>query len=164
MKIIFTLFLILTFSNFSYSQKLNLNDLKYVYEHDIESVDYYLLKKGFEFYNREKEDESLYPSGYKGIIRYSNQYMGKNRSYIIKDGDESNEGLSFYQFYDKSIYISIREECKKIGYKLLSTESVPLDDSSLKYIYTNGKREIEFSSSYSQNTTIYFISFSKYYP
>ncbi len=155
MKKLTTLFLILTISNFSYSQKLKFQDLKFIYEHDIETVDNYLLNKGFDFYKREKDESQ--------DIRYSNQYISKNRTFIVKNGDDSNEGFSWYQFYDRSIYLSIKEECKKNGYRLLSTEPIPLNESSLNYTYTNGKRKIQFNSSFEQNTTKYFITFGRVY-
>ena len=152
-KIIITLYFIII-STLSYSQKLNFYDLKYIYENNIESVDDYLTKKGFSFYGREKDDNYEYPN---------NKYIGKNKTYIMKYCDESNCGFSWYQLYDSRTYISIKEECKKNGYKLIKTESIPLDDSGLNYVYTNGKRKIQFSSSFSNNTTKYFIEFGKVY-
>jgi hypothetical protein len=45
MKKILITFSLIIISLFSYSQKINFYDLKYIYEHNIESVDNYLLKK-----------------------------------------------------------------------------------------------------------------------
>jgi hypothetical protein len=151
MKKILITFSLIIVSLFSYSQKLNFYDLKYIYEHNIESVDNFLLKKGFDFYKRELEEK--YPS--------STQYIGKNNTYIIKHCDDSFCGFSWYQFYESSIYTSIREECKKIGYKLLKTETDPIEGSGLTYVYTNGKSKIEFSSSNENNTSKYYITFGR---
>lgn len=152
MKKILITFSFIIISIFSYSQKLNFYDLRYIYEHEIESTDNYLLKKGFDFFKRENDDK--YPSS---------QYIGKNKTYIIKYCDNSFCGFAWYQFYESSIYTSIKEECKKNGYKLLRSETEPLEGSGLNYVYTNGKNKIQFSSSNNNNTTKYFITFGKVY-
>jgi hypothetical protein len=152
MKKIITTFSFIIISTLSYCQILNFNDLKYIYEHDIESTEDYLLKKGFDFFKRENEDPTP-----------SNQFIGKNNTYIVKQCDDSFCGFSWYQFYESKIYTSIREECKKNGYKLIKTETDPLEGSGLTYIYTDGKSKIEFSSMYKNNTTKYFITFGKFY-
>ena len=148
-----TLIFICIFSNLSFSQKLNLNDLKFVYEHHIESVDSYLLKKGFNFYKREiDEGES------------QNVYTSKNQTYIIKHTDEPNTGMSWYQLYDSNIYNSIKDECKKNGYIFSKTWKNEIPGHNLNYVYTNNKLKVTFSSLYEQNITKYFISLTKVYP
>lgn len=155
MRIYLSTLFFLLISNLGYSQKLNLNDLKYIYEHDIELADTYLIKKGFDFYKRENEKNNECPASF---------YIGKNKTYISKQCDEPNKGMSWYQIYDSKIYNSIKEECKKNGYKFLKTWTSELEGHSLYYEYTNRKTTITFSSNFEKNTTKYFISYTKVYP
>jgi hypothetical protein len=147
-----TILTLFTLTNFSYSQKIKLNDLKFIYEHDIETVDDYLLKKGFDFYSRQKGEDSPM-STYKDV----------NSTYISKTSDESYSGLTMYQFYDSKIYTSIREECKKLGFKLIRTDTDPIEGLGLNYIYSDGKRRLKFSSRNKLNFSTYYIFYGRVY-
>jgi hypothetical protein len=144
------LLLLIIFINEGYSQKIKFVDLKYIYEHNMEPVDDFLLKKGFEFHERETKTSDPYPT---------NIYKGKNQTFIVKYSDESRSGFSWYQFYDSKTYTSIREECKKYGFKLLRTNTDELKGSGLTYIYTDGERKIEFKSQNENNKTLYFVTY-----
>lgn len=77
------LFVIVTF-HISYSQKLSLKDLQYIYKHESESANYYLIKKGFNFYRRKSNELTDITS-----------YIGKNQTFLIIYAD-----IIKYQFQD----------------------------------------------------------------
>lgn len=143
MKKLLQLTLFLIISNLSYSQKLTLVDLKYIYEQNTESTNNYLLKKGFNFFRRKSNELTTITS-----------YSGKNQTFVIQYG-----GLCKYQFYDSKIYTSIRDECIKNGFRLVDETTETPEDSGLTFIFVKGKSCIYFSSINILNKTKYIISY-----
>lgn len=148
MKTYITLFFILTINYSSFSQKLKLSDLKYIFQHNTESVNYYLTKKGFHFYLR-KENEMF----------TTTIYNGENQSRVIKYDD-----LCKYNFYDSKIYTSILNECKKNGFKWVKEDKETPEGDGITFIYAKNGRCIYFSSINTSNKTKYIITYCIPFP
>lgn len=144
MKKILLLFSLFIVSNLSFSQKLKLVDLKYIYEHNNESTNNYRIKKGFNFYLRKNNE-----------LTDITTYSGENQTFVIKYDD-----LCKYVFYDSKIYSSIREESKKNGFRYVREMTDTPEGSGLTFIFEKGGRNLYFSSINKFNKTKYIISYS----
>lgn len=145
-------------SNSGYSQWLNFNDLKYIYSNDIESVDSYLTKKGFEFLNRD-ESKNEFGKTHESTTWYFKGKGRNNTTFIAKSCDSPKCGISWYQLPNLKIYTQIRDSIKKQGFKLQNTNLNELGD--FEYIYSNREYQIKFSTEHENDINTYFITFSR---
>lgn len=148
MKITFIILLILITTNISYSQKLSLKDLQYIYKQGSESANNYLVKKGFNFYRRKSNELTDITS-----------YIGKNQTFVIIYAD-----LIKYQFHNSLIYTSIREECIKNGYRLVNEVTFTPEGSGLTFIFSKGKTSIYLSQINLIDKTKYIITYCEPFP
>lgn len=126
----------------SYSQNLTFNDLKYLLEHDIESSDSYITKKGFKYHEAEKSENGECAS----MIWSFNRNINNDRAiaFIAKNCFEANLGIIWYQLGEQVTFDKIKEYCKTIGFKLTKTETSKFND--LCSTFENTKYEIKFCS------------------
>lgn len=132
----------------SYSQNLTFNDLKYLLEHNVESSDTYITKKGFKYYKVEKYD-------YCDAMIWSfdrNTYNDRAQAFIAKNCYEASLGFILYQLGEQTTFNKIKEYCKSIGFRLTKTETSPFND--LCSTFENTKYKIEFCSGLNENTNL----------
>lgn len=152
----FLVFILICIHNQSFSQSLSYNDLKNIYINGVEKAEIILSKKGYEFFKREEAVGDYFPSttwAYKRI-----NYNNKAKSFLIKYCDNPSCGFAFYQLDDLKHFNSVREFCKKNGYRLTETKSDPF--GGMDYVYENYIYRITFSTSVNKDgDNVYIIQF-----
>lgn len=139
------------------AQKLNFDDLEYIFMHDLESSDSYLTKKLFVFH--EFEDISEGNECQSTMWKFNNSM---SNSYLNKYCNSIYEGFVWYQFSEKEIYESIKKDVKSRGFNLLKTETNPFGD--LCFVFVKKKYRIEFCSGKKTNDEtkiVYFVKLFK---
>ncbi len=145
---LFFLSFILLLSFESYCQKILFYDLKYLLEHDVESSDAYITKKGFKYYEAEKGKNGNCDSIIWSFNR--NTYNNRADAFIAKYCFKANSGFIWYQFADRLAFDKIKENCKAIGYKLTNRETNPFD--ALCTTFESREFKIEFCSGLNEGT------------
>jgi hypothetical protein len=155
-KIIFVI-LISMIVNLSFSQNLTYNDLKYLFENNIDDSNDYILKKGFEFHKTETDANTENNSMIWSYKR--NNDNDKAVAFISKYKFIANSGFVWYQFNDVNIMNQIKTYCKSIGFKLKNSEIDKFN--SFCSTYENPRFTIEFCSGISEQTNrnTYTITF-----
>jgi len=130
----------------SFCQLLSLNDLQYLYHHDIESCDSYLQKRGFSVFRSKASDDGLhYTTGWSCKKHPEIQNDNEPFAFVAKYSKFANDGEVGYQLVkDNSNCNIIREQCKAQGFKLIKTESD--EKNYLCYTYISSKYKIMLCS------------------
>ena len=144
-KSLVTIIILFLYLN-SFCQLLSLNDLQYLYHHDIESCDSYLQKKRFSVFRSNASDGGLnYTTGWKCKKHPDIQNDNEPYAFVAKYSNNANDGEVGYQLVkDNSNCNIIREECKARGYKLIKTESN--EKNYLCYTYKSSNYKVMFCS------------------
>lgn len=132
----------------SYSQNLTFNDLKYLLEHNVESSDTYITKKGFKYHEAQKSENDFCDAMIWSFDR--NTYNDRAQAFIAKNCYEANLGFIWYQLSDQTTFDKIKEHCKSMGFRLTKTETSKFND--LCSTFENTKYEIKFCSGLEKNT------------
>jgi hypothetical protein len=153
-------FIISLLSTATYSQTLNLTDLKLIYQNDVEYANDLLTRKGFEFYTSEEKENGELKTGW--ALNRDN-YTNRAVKFISKSCQKKNCGIVWYQLNSINEFNNIKNFTKTLGYKLINTYRDEL--GSLNFEYTNKIYKIKFSQGLSEETSnnLYFITFGKYY-
>lgn len=152
------LIIILFISNTGYSQWLNFNDLKYIYFNDIEKVDSYLTKKGFEFQARDESPSVNNKPNQSTTWIFKGQNV-KSTTFVSKDCDMPQCGFTMYNLNNLSMYTRIRDSVKNGGFKLKKSN---LDElGNFEFIYSDNKYDVIFSTGSKRDINTYYISFTK---
>lgn len=154
-KILLPLFIILLSSLNIFGQKLTFNDLKYLLEHDMESSDVYLTKKGFQYFEAKKGVNGECDEMTWAFER--NSYNNKASAFILKYCNE-DFGYIWYQLSNQPTFNEIKEYCKSIGFNLIKTEFNKFND--LCSTFENSKYSIKFCSGMDEKSNLnsYFIT------
>jgi len=152
----FLMIIAICICNQSFSQNLSYYDLKNIFLNGVEKAETILSKKGYEFYLREEAVGDYFPSTTWAYNR--SNYDNKAKSFLIKYCDDPNCGFTFYQLDDLKHFNSIREFCKKNGYRLIDAKSDPF--GGMNYTYINKLYKITFSTSVNEDgNNVYIIQF-----
>lgn len=145
-------------SNICFAQKLNYFDLKYLFEHSVDEANDYVIKKGFEFYKTEIEENGIDKSMSWAFQR--NTYSDGADYFLTKYKLDANTGFIWYQLVDVKIFDQIKSYCKSIGFKITNSEINSL--GNLCSTYENSIFKIDFCSGINSksNKNIYFITFN----
>jgi len=130
----------------SFCQLLTLNDLKFLYHHDIESCDSYLQKRGFSVLKAQASDGgSHYTTAWKCKKHPNIQNDNEPFAFVAKFSNYANDGEVGYQLVKDNLNCNnIREECKTQGFKLINTESN--EKKYLCYTYLSSKYKVVLCS------------------
>jgi len=132
----------------SYSQNLTFNDLKYLLEHNVESSDTYITKKGFKYHKAQKSENDDCDAMIWSFDRNTNN--DRAQAFIAKYCYEASLGFIWYQLGEQTTFDKIKEYCKSRGFRLTKTETSPFND--LCSTFENTKYKIEFCSGLEKNT------------
>jgi hypothetical protein len=157
-KLFFISIFVLLFSE-TYCQNLSFGDLKYLFEHNVETADTYILKKGFKYHEAQKGE-----NGKCDVMVWSYDRNATNNrafSFVAKNCYDANFGFIWYQFGDKPTFESIKTYCKSIGMKPSKTETSPFND--LCTTYENSIYKVKFCSGLNTGTNLneYTIKFQE---
>lgn len=134
-------------TNTTVAQKLSFNDLKYIFQHDLENVNTYLAKREFFFFNTEKRDDNYLNSTAWSCKKHRNVSTDTEPyAFVRKISNNANEGEVAYQLVkDVDNCESIKTFCKNVGFKLIKTETD--ENKNLCFTYSDLKYKIQFCSS-----------------
>jgi len=137
MRSIFLIFaLIVSFD--ARSQRISINDLKYVLYHTVDETEDYLFAKGFS-YAGITDLEDVSSNDYSKFPKTSDQYISVSK-YICN-------GFTYqsYLFTAKQTdYTSLKQQVKNLKFKLVKTQR---DKQSTIYTFAKGNLEIDFEIS-----------------
>lgn len=158
-RIKYLLFLLFLFSiEFCVAQNLNLADIKYIYSNHIEKADEYITKRGFEFHVTEVAQDGR--KEYTNWAYKRNNFNNRAKTFITKSCHQAKCGFVSHQFISIKHFNSLKDFCKKTGYKLVQTQADEL--GYIDYIYSNKIYEITFSAGLdSDGYNLYVVNFNK---
>ena len=130
------------------SQEITMVDLKYLLENDVEKANIYILKKGFNYYETQKDE------GCDAIFWALNRDVNSDLSeeFIAKQCFSANEGFIWYQMANKLNFEKLVTWCLQNGYHMTKTEVNPFGDFCSSY--SDGNFLIEFCQGINKATKI----------
>ena len=148
MKIILSILGFLQISTIVWSQEITIADLKYLLQNDVEKANVYILKKGFHFYETQKDE------GCDAIFWAQNRDVNSDlaEEFIAKQCFSANEGFIWYQMSDKPNFEKMVSYCLQNGFQNSKSEVSPFGDFCSTY--SDGKISIEFCSGINKTTKV----------
>jgi hypothetical protein len=148
MKILLTILFTFLSSAVVLSQEITIVDLKYLLQNDVEEANIYILKKGFSFYETQKDE------GCDAIFWAKNRDVNSDLSeeFIAKQCFSANEGFIWYQMSFKLNFEKSVSWCVQNGYNNIKSEVSPFGDFCSTY--SDGNFLIEFCSGINKATKI----------
>jgi hypothetical protein len=150
----FAVVLILSFISFqSFSQKLTFDDLKLILNSsEVEKIDDFLSKKGFLFFEKQKDSTLKWSTDIKKthfkVFYYKSDLIGRSVNLFFGDEYTLNE---YFELKDEIV-----KKSKKVSEKIV--------DGVFNSIYDSRECEVVFHKQISENkqTILYWIELNKY--
>lgn len=137
------------------SQSLSLADLQFVCKKNSwESVNQYLINRGWEYYDSEKETPEKY-----GAISwsYNKSYNGKAEGWLHLLISEEVPSKVTYLMFNQPAYLKIQNAVGRYGYKSTGSE---IDDDEITSTYSSSSYMLEIATLKRDNVTHFAFAIS----
>jgi len=135
----------------SFGQKFTLNELIKMNSMDWDNFDTYVTKKGY-YYSGNEKTSYVQDNGKHMEYEYDGKIC-KGERYINKTQFTNGLYLISFQTYDKSDYISIKDQLKAAGFKYSNTHNLDesISKNAVELIYYKGNMELDLISALEKN-------------
>jgi hypothetical protein len=153
MKIIFLSFFLFILPIYLYAQNFSIKEMETIVKLDVDKLDTFVTKKGYEFVKSEKGSFSNYL-----IYGFDEKDRNKYEHYISRDEFNLNERIMIsFQTYKQEYYLNIKNDIEFRGYKFLNEET---DENGAHFLnYSQKEFSLTLTSHKQKNDSQTFTSY-----